>query len=118
MKAEILAHQNKLADSKSVLEEIMVTRQPSYTCPVSTKAELIAEINMQKRIEFWGEGIEYLDNRRLNIPVDRTDATWGSANNHLEAARFYFDQEDQVFTYQLPIKEIETNPMISEEDQN
>lgn len=118
MKAEILAHQNKLAEAKQLLESIMVTRQPSYSCPVSTKAELIAEINMQKRLEFWGEGIEYLDNRRLNIPVDRTDATWGAANNHLEAARFYYDQEDPVFLYQLPMKEIETNPMISENDQN
>jgi hypothetical protein len=96
----------------------MALRQPGYKCEATTKADFLEELNFQKRIEFWGEGMEFLDNRRLNIPVDRTDKTWGQLNNHLAAARFYHDQEDREFLYQIPISEIENNKMINEEDQN
>lgn len=115
--AEALAHQGD-PNAKTVLEEFMRTRDPQYVCRVSEKADLIEEINFQKRVEFWGEGMEYIDNRRLNIPVDRTDATWGSANNHFTAAKFYKDQEDIAFLYQLPNSEIENNPEIGPGNQN
>ena len=116
MKAEILAHQNNLAGAADALEQFMATRCPSYSCDAvkGDKAKLIEEIILQKRIEFWGEGLEWLDNRRLNIPVDRTSAT----NNHLAAAKDYWDQEEPPFAYQLPLSEIENNKMISPEDQN
>lgn len=115
--AEALAHQGD-ASAKTVLEDFMRTRDPQYTCTATAKADLIAEINFQKRVEFWGEGMEYLDNRRLNIPVDRTDATWGSANNHLDAAKFRKEQEDIDFLYQLPNSEIENNFEIGPGNQN
>lgn len=80
---------------------------------------LIEEIIYQKRVEFWGEGLEYIDNRRLNIPVDRTDETWGAENNnHFSAAKFRYNQEERPFLYQLPISEIENNSQISPSDQN
>ena len=35
---------------------------------------------------------EYIDNRRLNIPVDRTDETWGAENNnHFSAGKFRYN---------------------------
>ncbi|MCR4825089.1 MAG: RagB/SusD family nutrient uptake outer membrane protein [Bacteroidales bacterium] len=116
--AECLAHQGKLSEAVTALNDIMATRQPGYSCPASTKADFLEELNFQKRVEFWGEGMEFIDNRRLNIPVDRTDATWGKANNHLAAARFKYEQEDRPFLYQIPISEIENNKMINETDQN
>lgn len=118
MKAEILAHQNS-AEAVSVLNTFMQTRQPDYSYTFTDKASLIGEINFQKRVEFWGEGIEYLDNRRLNIPVDRTDDIWGAeANNHFSAGKIRAEQEDRVFLYQLPVSEIENNTMISPSEQN
>ena len=85
----------------------------------TNKADLIEEIIYQKRVEFWGEGLEYIDNRRLNIPVDRTDETWGAENNnHFSAAKFRYNQEERPFLYQLPISEIENNSQISPSDQN
>ena len=92
MKAEILAHLGNTTEAVNVLTDFMKTRDPQYTCSATSKADIIEEINFQKRIEFWGEGIEYLDNRRLNIPVDRTDETWGAANNnHLSAGKVYVE---------------------------
>lgn len=119
MEAEILAHQGETGQAVAALEGIMKTRQPSYSCTLTDKAALLGEINYQKRVEFWGEGIEFLDNRRLNIPVDRTDETWGAANNnHLAAAKVKHGQEDKCFLYQLPLNEIENNKAIGPENQN
>ncbi len=117
MKAEILAHKG---DSKAVtvLNDFMKTRQPSYNYTFTNKADLIEEIIFQKRVEFWGEGMEFLDNRRLNIPVDRTDATWGAANNHFSGAKLYVEQESRNFLYQLPITEMESNKALTPADQN
>ncbi len=115
--AEALAHKGD-AKAVTVLNDFMKTRQPDYNYTFTSQAELIEEIIYQKRVEFWGEGLEYLDNRRLNIPVDRTDETWGQANNHFSGAKLYADQEDRCFAYQIPIDEIENNPMIAETDQN
>ena len=118
MKIEALAHKDSL-DAVTELNNFMKERQPDYNYTFNNKADLIEEIIFQKRVEFWGEGMEYLDNRRLNIPVDRTDETWGKdKNNHFEAAKFKYNQEDRPFLYQLPISEIENNSQISASDQN
>ena len=61
----------------------------------------------------------HLDNRRLNIPVDRTDETWGAENNnHLESAKMKVEQEGRNFLYQIPDDEIENNTMLTDADQN
>ena len=72
---EALAHKGS-AEAVTELNSFMKTRQPDYNYTFTNKADLIEEIIYQKRVEFWGEGLEYIDNRRLNIPVDRTDETW------------------------------------------
>ena len=111
-------HKNS-PDAVTELENFMKTRQPDYDYTFTNKADLIEEIIYQKRVEFWGEGLEYIDNRRLNIPVDRTDETWGAENNnHFSAAKFRYNQEERPFLYQLPISEIENNSQISPSDQN
>lgn len=118
IKIEALAHKGD-ASAVTELNNFMKTRQPDYDYTFTNKAALIEEIIYQKRVEFWGEGLEYIDNRRLNIPVDRTDETWGADNNnHYESAKFRYNQEDRPFLYQLPISEIENNSQISSSDQN
>lgn len=117
MKMEILAHKKDLQGAKELLEQVMVTRQPSYEyMGAMTTQALIKEINFQKRVEFWGEGIEFLDNRRLNIPLDRTSKD--PHNNHYSGSRFKIDQESRQFRYQIPIKEIENNKKLTPDDQN
>ena len=107
------------ANAVKALNDFMVTRDPNYAYTFTDKAALIEEINYQKRVEFWGEGIEYLDNRRLNIPVDRTDATWGAANNHMDGGKMYLTQDDRNFLYQLPETEMDNNTALNKDtDQN
>lgn len=118
-KAEAQAHANDLNGARETLRSVMETRVPGYYCPVSDKAGIIEEINFQKRVEFWGEGIEFIDNRRLNIPVDRLDATWGAANNnHFESAKLRIEQEAKNFLYQIPTREMESNTALGPKDQN
>lgn len=119
IKAEALAHQKQAAAALDALNSFMKTRQPSYNYTDTDYADFLEELNYQKRVEFWGEGIEYLDNRRLNIPVDRTDETWGAENNnHLESAKMKVEQEGRNFLYQIPDDEIENNTMLTDADQN
>lgn len=97
----------------------MKYRDASYsTAALTDKASFIEELNFQKRVEFWGEGMEWIDNKRLNIPVDRTLATWPTNNNHYSGARIKVGQEDKLMLYQLPLKEIDNNPAIGPQNQN
>lgn len=116
--AEAMAHNGDVADAKDLLVEFMQTRQPSYSFSSSDYADVVEEINFQKRVEFWGEGIEFLDNRRLNIPVDRSDATWGKENNNHYGYKVVWEQDEEVFVYQLPDKEMENNTALTPADQN
>ena len=117
-KAEALAHKNQTSDACTVLNDFMKTRDPNYTFTTGDRSALLEEIVFQTRVEFWGEGIEYLLNRRLNIPLDRTDATWGADNNHFDAGRIYYDADDYHFLYQIPKDEVENNLFIGTAHQN
>jgi hypothetical protein len=118
IKAEALAHSGEVSNAANLLVAFMQTRQPSYTFSSTDYAEVVEEINFQKRVEFWGEGIEFLDNRRLNIPVDRSDATWGKENNNHYGYKVVWEQDEEVFVYQLPDKEMENNTALTPADQN
>lgn len=78
IEAEAKAHLDATA-GKNLLETFMKTyRDPSYTCSASSMEDVVKEIILQKRIEFWGEGISFFDYKRLNMPVTRsyTGGNW------------------------------------------
>lgn len=71
IEAEAIAH-SSAAQGKQLLEDFMKTyRYPTYSCRASSDEDVIEEIFLQKRIEFWGEGISFFDYKRLNKPVVR-----------------------------------------------
>lgn len=71
IEAEAIAH-TAPAQGKQLLEDFMKTyRYPTYTCRGTSEEEVIDEIFLQKRIEFFGEGVSYYDYKRLNKPVVR-----------------------------------------------
>ena len=68
---------------KDLLAEFMVAyRDPQYVFPAAMDA--IDEIVFQKRVELWGEGLNFFDIKRLNISVTRGYA----GTNFDEAVRF------------------------------
>lgn len=80
--AEAKAQLGDLNSAKSILTSVMSTRNPSYNCKASTQQEVIDEVFLQKRVEFFGEGIIFFDYKRLNKSVDRTvSSNWDTTEN-------------------------------------
>lgn len=71
LKAEATLHTSGVSAAGSALEEIVKTRNSTYTCTATTEDEFIDEYTFQKGIEFWGEGINYFDAKRLEIGIHR-----------------------------------------------
>lgn len=71
LKAEAALHTSGVSAAASALEEIVKTRNSTYTCTVSNADEFIDEYAFQKGVEFWGEGINYFDAKRLELGIHR-----------------------------------------------
>lgn len=71
IEAEAIAH-TAPAQGKQLLEDFMKTyRYPTYTCRATDAEGVVDEVFLQKRIEFFGEGLTFFDYKRLNKPVIR-----------------------------------------------
>jgi tetratricopeptide (TPR) repeat protein len=71
IEAEAAAHQNP-AKGKQLLESFMTTyRDAKYTTNASSEEDVVDAVFLQKRIEFFGEGVIMYDYKRLNKSVDR-----------------------------------------------
>lgn len=80
--AEAAASLGDVKTSKTILSQVMSTRNPNYSCKASTPEDMAEEVFLQKRIEFFGEGITFFDYKRLNKSVDRTTSTnWDATEN-------------------------------------
>lgn len=74
-------------EARRLLEEFMQKwRYPSYECDAKTLSDdaFLKEMMLQKRIEFWGEGILIFDYKRLNMGITRGY----EGTNVLSTARF------------------------------
>ena len=71
LKAEAALHYKGVATANDLLENIVKTRNSEYTCDAATAEEFMAQYNFQKQIEFWGEGINYFDAKRLELGIHR-----------------------------------------------
>lgn len=65
IKAEAALHVKGVATAVNELESIVKTRNSTYKCTKSTYEDVLEELIFQKNIEFWGEGINYFDDKRL-----------------------------------------------------
>lgn len=71
LKAEAALHAKGLETANGILEDIVKTRNSEYTCNAASEEEFMAQYNFQKQIEFWGEGINYFDAKRLELGIHR-----------------------------------------------
>lgn len=72
IEAEALAGSQGVATGVLALNNFMSTyRYPSYNSTASTMEEFRKDLILQKRIEFWGEGILFWDYKRLELPITR-----------------------------------------------
>lgn len=72
--AEAKAHTQGVEAGKAILEDFMNDfryTDGSYTCDADNMNDFIKELMVQKRIEFWGEGLIYFDTKRLALKIQR-----------------------------------------------
>lgn len=79
LRAEALYYTEGADAAKSALESFVNTyryldepEDGAYTCDASTESNFISALMLQRRIEFWGEGIVFYDYKRLRLPVQRS----------------------------------------------
>lgn len=114
MKAEALAQQSGHDnEAKDVLNELLAARTRSgattLTCdnyPAMAGMTALQMVQLQTRIEMWGEGgLEFYNNKRWNIPVDRS-----SSANHINKGSLTVPQ----MTIEIPIDEMNNNPLMEQ----
>ncbi|MDL2221889.1 RagB/SusD family nutrient uptake outer membrane protein [Parabacteroides sp. OttesenSCG-928-N08] len=114
IKAEGEAMGGNVAAAKATLESLIIGyRDPDYTCTATSVSEMQEEIFRQRRIELWGEGLNWFDVMRLSKGVDRRGAGY-----HNPTVVFKIEPTDPILLYRIPEKEIQSNSLIAEEDNN
>lgn len=101
-------------DGKGTLENFIKTyRDTSYVVSASTPQEVQEEVFRQRRIELWGEGLNWFDIMRLNKDVDRRGGGFPNAT-----MVFNIDAGSDLLLWRIPEAEIQANPALSESDNN
>jgi starch-binding outer membrane protein, SusD/RagB family len=114
IEAEALARMNQETEAIALLIQLRENRIPEPVAVEATGDQLLQEILLERRIELWGEGFSLLDTKRLKKGVDRT------SSNHKPAIAktLTVPPESSLFNFQIPQNEIDSNPNISETNQN
>ena len=114
IEAEALARMGNYSSAAEVLHELVITRDSQYQLSANTGQALIDEILIHRRIELWGEGFRFLDLKRTNSALDRTNS------NHNSALAVVLNVESGVSDWQfmIPQDEINANPYFTQDDQN
>ena len=110
MKAEAQAQLGDDAGAKTTLNQLLAARTKTGETPLTTDTypsmsglSVLEMVYLQTRIELWGEGgREFYNNKRWNIPVDRTTST-----NHISKNTYPVER----MTLQIPDDEILYNPL-------
>lgn len=106
-----------LEKAKKLLTEFMTKyRYSSYSsCEmIFTKEAFITEMMLQKRIEFWGEGILYFDYKRLNQGITR-----GYTGTNIPATvRFNCEGRSPQWNIVIPRREYLSNTGIKHPEMN
>ena len=107
---------NKPTDAQNALIELNVTskRNPDYTC-TKTGDELFAEIRDYRNLELWGEGFEWSDFKRWNLPVVRHSFAQGG-NAHVSVAITINPSDGNKWTWEVPLNETEYNAALKAAD--
>ena len=102
--------------AKRMLNDFMQTyRYRSYDCSyINSEQAFIQELLLQKRIEFWGEGILMYDYKRLNQGITRGYP----GTNFPAVARFNTEGRSPQWNIVITRSEFQSNTALSQENNN
>jgi hypothetical protein len=114
IEAEALAKGGDEAGAKQLLFDLVSPRDPNYALSANSGQALYDEIYLQRRIELWGEGFAWYDQKRLGVDLERDYA----GSNHTALGNFNWAYNANEMLFQIPEDELNANDMINEADQN
>lgn len=97
----------------TLVDFVRTYRDAGYSFSSTNAADIQEEVFRQRRIELWGEGLNWYDIMRLNKGVDRRGGGFPNAT-----MVFNIPAGDPIFLWRIPQKEIIANPALNEEDNN
>lgn len=97
-------------NAATALAKLMKERDITWTASSVT----VDDVLLQRKIELWGEGFEFMDIRRNGLGIDRKY----QGSNHSVANQFTFPAHDLSWNFQIPLKEIQNNTHITEDENN
>ena len=107
IKAEAEAMGGNTSAGASTLESFVKTyRDPAYDVPGSSAAEIQEAVWMQRRIEFWGEGMSYFDLMRLRNGIDRPATNWAKMQKGDGMDAYNFKIDDTVSEEREAIQQV------------
>lgn len=115
IEAEALARTTgKESEARDVLYLLAKNRDPQYVKSVKTGQALIDEILIQRRIELWGEGRNWTDLKRLNLPLQRPSGSTAGKGVHIASFATTLDVPagGNIWTWMIPKAETDANPEI------
>lgn len=109
IKAEGLAMSGQVAQGLEVLTNFEKTyRNPDFSTKAASAEEVQEVIWNKRRLEFWGEGVSWLDIKRLNKGIDRRGLGFPAAFVYNVAP----DKENEAWVYAVPRTEMQYNKKI------
>lgn len=115
VEAEANAELGNTAAAQAALVELNATsgRNPEYTC-TKTGDDLIQEIRDYRCLELWGEGLEWSDFKRWNIPIVRkTIANGGNTHPNMAKTIAIDDPSTNNWTWDVPKNETDYNDKLA-----
>lgn len=111
--AEAAYHNQDMTTAVENLKTLNAQRNPNYTCNLSGEA-LLEEIRTQRRLELWGEGFNWFDLKRWNLPLERRP--WvekdRNSNNVPRAYALTKDPSDKGWVFAVPLSESRYNKLV------
>lgn len=116
IEAEAAAETNDATTAQKCLEELNANRIDGYTCTLTGSA-LVEEVRLNRRIELWGEGFNFFDFKRWNIPIVRKPWIEGDPNsNNIPSidAKELQPEDKNGWVYIIPKAETQYNKLVDE----
>lgn len=111
VEAEADCHLGKDAEAQQLLFEANKDRDAALVKSEKTGDDLLAEVRLYRRFDLWGEGFDWFDYKRWDLPISRKALSKGGSFHTTFAKTIQPDAENK-WTWMLPNKETDYNELI------